>query len=432
MKYTIYTLGCKVNIFESESVSSILDNHGYERIANSEVADIYIINTCTVTNKSDSKSRKVIRSAIRSNPDAIVIVMGCYAQLAKDEISEIDGVDIILGNDDKSKIYEIIEEYKKNNKQLILVSDIMKSKVMSDLATDTFYENTRAFLKIQDGCNNFCSFCIIPYARGLMRSKPKLEVLNEVKELVNNGYLEIVLTGIHTGGYGIDFDNYIISDLVEDILKVPNLLRLRISSIEINQIDNKLVEMMMNNPKLANHLHIPIQSGSDDVLTSMKRKYTVNEFVSKIDYLKSKIPNLAVTTDIIVGYPTELEDNFNESLDTCKRVGFSELHVFPYSKRNGTPSAKYKQVHDGDKKQRSDQLLALSKELKKEFYNNNIGYVDEIIVENIKDGYLYGKTGNYLNVAVKSDSYIIGDHVKVKILAVEDEYCLGGIIDEAM
>lgn len=427
MKYTIYTLGCKVNTFESESVSSILSKNGYSRVDNDEVADLYIINTCTVTNKSDSKSRKVIRGAIKKNPEAIVVVMGCYAQLAKDDIVAIDGVDIILGNDDKDKIYEIVEQYKKDNKQQVLVSDIMKSKVMSDLATDTFYENTRAFLKVQDGCNNFCSYCIIPYARGGVRSKPKEQVLKEVKELVENGYLEVVLTGIHTGGYGQETGEYNISDLVEDILKIPNLARLRISSIEISEIDEKLISILTTSPKLAKHLHIPIQSGSNDVLVSMRRKYTTAEFIAKVKQLKSMIDNLSVTTDIIVGYPTETDELFEESLETCKAVEFSELHVFPYSKRNGTPAAKLKQVSDTTKKERSERLLALSDELKAAFYKNNIGLVDSIIVENVNDEYVLGKTSNYLSVKVYANGYNVGDIINIKVTDVENEYCVGEI-----
>ncbi len=430
MKYAISTLGCKVNIFESESVSSILDKNGYDRVDFDDVADLYIINTCTVTNKSDSKSRKVIRSAIKKNPDAIVVVMGCYAQLAKDEIVAIDGVDIILGSDDKSEIYNIVEQYKKDNKQLVLVSDIMKSKVMSDLATDTFYENTRAFLKIQDGCNNFCSFCIIPYARGLMRSKPRNQVLKEVEELVTNGYLEIVLTGIHTGGYGSDMEDYSISDLVEEILMVPGLLRLRISSIEINQIDEKLINLMNSSSKLARHLHIPIQSGSDEVLESMRRKYTVSEFVDKLEYLRSKVSSLAITTDIIVGYPTESDAHFEESVNTCIKSNFSELHVFPYSKRNGTPAATYKQVHDQDKKTRSSKLLELSEELKKSFYESNVGYEDAIIIENIKSGFVFGKTSNYLDVKVSDLGYKVGQSLNIKVLSVEDGYCVGEVYEK--
>ncbi len=430
MKYAIYTLGCKVNIFESESVGKILDENGYTRATDDEVADLYIINTCTVTNKSDSKSRKLIRSAIKKNPEAIVVVMGCYAQLSKDEIVAIDGVDIILGNDDKNKIYEIVEQYKKDNKQLILVSDIMKSKVMSDLATDTFYENTRAFLKIQDGCNNFCSFCIIPYARGLMRSKPKDQVINEVVELVENGYKEIVLTGIHTGGYGSDLEDYTISDLVADILEVEGLVRLRISSIEINQIDEKLINIMQTNKKLARHLHIPIQSGSDSVLLDMRRKYTTEEFIKKIEYLRLKIENLSVTTDIIVGYPTEDEVLFAESVETCNKVNFSELHVFPYSKRNGTPAAKYKQVHDQDKKLRSEKLLKLSEKLKESFYKTNIGYTDTIIIETVKAGYSYGKTSNYLSVKLEGE-YEIGSLVEINVIDVEAGYCIG-VLNEKM
>ncbi|MFV0499706.1 MAG: tRNA (N(6)-L-threonylcarbamoyladenosine(37)-C(2))-methylthiotransferase MtaB [Bacilli bacterium] len=430
MKYNISTLGCKVNIFESESVSNVLDKHGYKRVFDDEVADVYIINTCTVTNKSDSKSRKVIRNAIRTNPDAIIVVMGCYAQLAKDEISTIDGVDIILGNDDKNKIYDIIESYKNQNKQLIVVSDIMRSKVMSDLGTDTFYENTRAFLKIQDGCNNFCSFCIIPFARGLMRSKPSIQVINEINTLVKNGYKEVVLTGIHTGGYGVDFDNYNITDLIVDILDKTDLQRLRISSIEINQLSDKLINLINDNHRMAKHLHIPIQSGCDEILLSMKRNYDTKKFTNKIAKIKSIIKGVSITTDIIVGYPTESADNFEESYNTCVKIGFSELHVFPYSKRNGTIAAKLKQTNDQIKKDRSEKLMKLSKELKQKYYMENISNQDLIIVETIKDGYAFGKTGNYINVKVIDNGYVIGQLLNISISRVGKDNCLGVVIDE--
>lgn len=422
MKYKIYTLGCKVNIFESESVSKILDNNGYVRVED-EVADIYIINTCTVTNKSDSKSRKVIRSFIRENEDAIVIVMGCYAQVSKDEVLAIDGVDIILGNDEKDNIHNIIQDYLNDNRQLVMVSDIMKSKKMSELATDHFYENTRAFLKIQDGCNNFCSFCIIPYARGLMRSKSKNQVLSEAKQLVDNNYREIVLTGIHTGGYGNDLEDYSFTQLVEDILEIDGLLRLRISSIEINQITPKLIKLLNTNDKLAKHLHIPIQSGSEEILKSMKRKYSLREYVDKVLEIKNNVSNIAITTDLIVGYPTEGEDEFNESIETCIEVGFSELHVFPYSKRNGTPAAKLPQVNDGIKKSRVKEMLELSNKLNIKFYESQIGYVDNIIIEKIDDDFAYGKTGNYLNVKIANNDYELGDVVLVEIDKYENNVC---------
>ncbi len=427
MKYKIYTLGCKVNIFESESVSKILDSNGYERVLD-EKADIYIINTCTVTNKSDSKSRKVIRNAIRENPEAIVVVMGCYSQIAKEDIEAIDGVDIILGNEEKAQIDKIISDYLENNRKLVLVSDIMKSKALSELATNHFYENTRAFLKIQDGCNNFCSFCIIPYARGLMRSKPKAQVLDEVKQLIESGYAEIVLTGIHTGGYGVEFDDYSFTDLVADILEVEGLKRLRISSIEINQIDDKLISLMNSSSKLAKHLHVPIQSGSDNILQSMRRKYSVDEYIEKIDYIRSKVENVAITTDIIVGYPTESEDDFKTSIETCKRAAFSELHVFPYSKRNGTPAAKLKQVDDNVKKMRVKQMLKISDDLKQQFYGNQVDLIDEIIIEEVNDecdySYAYGKTSNYLNVKITNNkNYHKNDIVGIKVTKINKFEC---------
>ncbi len=426
MKYKIYTLGCKVNIFESESVSKILDDNGYTRVED-EIADVYIINTCTVTNKSDSKSRKVIRSFIRENEDAIIIVMGCYAQVSKDEVLAIDGVDIILGNDEKDHIASIIEDYLQNNRQLVMVSDIMKSKKLSELATDHFYENTRAFLKIQDGCNNFCSFCIIPFARGLMRSKTKAQVLSEAKSLVDNNYREIVLTGIHTGGYGNDLDDYSFTELIEDLLQIDGLLRLRISSIEINQITPRLINLLNENEKLAKHLHIPIQSGSDRILTSMKRKYTLDEYINKVLAIKNRVKNLAVTTDIIIGYPTEDDNDFMESINTCNTVGFSELHVFPYSKRNGTVAAKLKQVQDSIKKTRVKTMLELSETLKNQFYNSHIGYTDKIIIEKVTSEYAYGKTGNYLDVKIPNNNYKLGDIVKVQINEIENTTCIASV-----
>ncbi len=426
MKYKIYTLGCKVNIFESESVSKILDDNGYTRVED-DVADVYIINTCTVTNKSDSKSRKVIRSFIRENENAIIIVMGCYAQVSKDEVIAIDGVDIVLGNDEKDSIASIIEDYLHNNRQVVMVSDIMKSKKLSELATDHFYENTRAFLKIQDGCNNFCSFCIIPFARGLMRSKQKDQVLSEAKSLVDNNYREIVLTGIHTGGYGYDLVDYSFTQLIEDLLEIDGLLRLRISSIEINQITPRLIELLNENDKLAKHLHIPIQSGSDRILTSMKRNYSLEEYVNKVLEIKSKVSNLSVTTDIIIGYPTEDDSDFTTSINTCNTVLFSELHVFPYSKRNGTVAAKLSQVQDSIKKSRVKEMLDLSIALKTKFYKENIGFIDNIIVEKLEEDFAYGKTGNYLDVKINNNNYKLGDIVKVKIEEVANHVCIASV-----
>lgn len=424
MKYKIYTLGCKVNIFESESVGKILDKNGYTRVQD-EIADLYIINTCTVTNKSDSKSRKVIRSFIRENPEAIIVVMGCYTQVSKQEVLEIDGVDIILGNENKDNIVNILNDYLVNNRQIVMVSDIMKSKKLSGLATDHFYENTRAFLKIQDGCNNFCSFCIIPFARGLMRSKPKEQVLNEARSLVENKYFEIVLTGIHTGGYGNDLIDYSFTNLIEDLLEIEGLLRLRISSIEINQITPRLIELLNTNEKLAKHLHIPIQSGSDRILKSMKRKYDLSSYIERVLSIKNQVKNISITTDIIIGYPTETDEEFLESLNTCKTVGFSELHVFPYSKRNGTVAAKFKQVNDQVKKTRVLDMIDLSNQLKNSYYKQQIGTINNIIVEKIEGDMAYGKTSNYVDVAIMNNNFSLGDFVNVEVLNYNGKHCIG-------
>ncbi len=425
MKYAICTLGCKVNIFESESVGKQLDTLGFSRVDFSESADIYIINTCTVTNKSDSKSRKMIRQAIKRNHEAVVVVMGCYSQLKADEIAEIDGVDIILGNLEKENAGELILSYFNNNRQIVNVSDIMKTKKMSELSTTNFFDNTRAFLKIQDGCNNFCTFCIIPYARGLMRSKSKDKILAEIKDLIDKDYKEIVLTGIHTGGYGEEVGDYLIEDLVEDILKVEGLNRLRISSIEISQITNKLLNLMKTDEKLAKHLHIPIQSGSDEILELMKRKYTIGEYTKRISEIKIEIPNISVTTDLIVGFPTESDAHHQETVENCLKINFSEIHVFPYSKRTGTPAAKLQQVPDNLKKQRVSEMLEVSEKLHSKFCYDNIGLVDKIIIEKINDGYAYGKTSNYLNVKIKDSKYCVNDVVNIKVVDVDKSVCIG-------
>ncbi len=422
MNFYVYTVGCKVNIYESESVINTFVLNGWK--LKEENADLYVINTCTVTNNSDSKCRKLIRKLIRENPEAIIVVMGCYSQVNKDEILMIDGVDIIIGNEDKHRVYELVQEFLETQQQIVSVSNILQNKRYLPLDLDMFYEHTRAFLKIQDGCNNFCAFCIIPYARGLMRSKDPSLVIEQVQTLVNKNYLEVVLTGIHTGGYGSDLHDYNFTKLISDILSsVQKLVRLRISSLEFNQVTEELLEIVAREERIAKHFHIPLQSGSDKTLSLMNRKYTIAEFKEKIVRIREMIPNVIITTDLILGHPGESDEAFQETLATLKQLNFYDIHVFPYSKRNGTPAAKMSQITGDVKKARVKEVIELQKLTKKSFEQGFIGYQDKIIIEKHHDGRSGGFTSNYLFVYVEEE-LPIGKVVDIEIIKYENEKLL--------
>ena len=368
-----HTLGCKVNTYESNAMLKIFNEAGYQEVDFKEIADVYVINTCTVTNTGDSKSRQMIRKAIRKNPQATVCVVGCYSQIAPEEIEQIEGVGVVLGTQHRKDIVKYVDEYLKTGKPVIKVDNVMNLKKFEDLNIDRF-KNTRAFLKIQDGCNNFCTYCIIPYARGRVRSRDKDSVLNQAKTLVANGYVEIVLTGIHTAGYGEDLDNYSFYDLLVDLVKIDGLKRLRISSIETSQISDEIINLIGSNDIIVDHLHIPLQSGCDATLKRMNRKYTTSQYLEKINKIRNYLPNIAFTTDVIVGFPGESDEEFEETYNFIKEVNYSELHVFPYSPRRNTPAAKMKdQVDDKIKHERVNRLLELSKELNRDFALKQIG-----------------------------------------------------------
>ena len=399
-KFCIKTLGCKVNSYESEFIYSLFVKKGY--VFDSENADIYVINTCTVTNMSDRKSRQIINSIRRDHKDSIIIGIGCYAQNAyqTDRLDEIDA-DIILGNKDKSKIIEYLEDYI-NNKSKIQRFYNLENETFEDMFIDGEESRTRAYVKIQDGCENFCSYCIIPYVRGGLRSKSRDKVIEEVTSLVNKGHKEIVLTGIHTGSYndnGYDFAN-----LLEDLVSIPNLERLRISSIEINELNDRVLKVFSESKTLVPHLHIPLQSGSDEVLKLMNRKYDKKFYLDKINYMRSIKENLSITTDVIVGFPGETESMFLECLDFIKEVKFTSIHVFPYSDRYGTVASMMNEKVDGvEKKRRVKELMNLSLELEKEFYTNYYGKTMRVLFEEKKDGYFIGHTDNFIKVKVTGD-----------------------------
>ncbi|GAA0341062.1 tRNA (N(6)-L-threonylcarbamoyladenosine(37)-C(2))-methylthiotransferase MtaB [Bacillus carboniphilus] len=417
-----HTLGCKVNHYETEAIWQLFKEEGYDRTDFEKTADVYVINTCTVTNTGDKKSRQVIRRAIRKNPDAVICVTGCYAQTSPAEIMAIPGVDIVVGTQDRRKMLDYIEQYKEERQPINGVRNIMKNRVYEELDVPYFTDRTRASLKIQEGCNNFCTFCIIPWARGLMRSRDPQEVIRQAQQLVDAGYKEIVLTGIHTGGYGEDMKDYNLAMLLRDLeSQVKGLKRLRISSIEASQITDEVIEVIDQSNVIVRHLHIPIQSGSDTVLKRMRRKYTMEFFAERLERLKEVLPGLAITSDVIVGFPGETEEEFMETYNFVKEHRFSELHVFPYSKRSGTPAARMEdQVDEEVKNERVHRLIALSEQLSKEYASAFENEVLEVIPEdkfkeNPESGLYEGFTDNYLKVVFPATEEMVGKLVKVKI-----------------
>ena len=396
MKVGIYTLGCKVNTYESNFILNLFKNRGYEIGDFNDDCDIYIINTCTVTNNSDRKDRKIINSI--KNKNACKVVCGCFVESAKNY--NFDGIDVVIGNYNKSNIVDLVEENLKTKKQIISKENIMN--VPFENMEIKKAETTRAFVKIQDGCENYCSYCIIPFVRGRCRSKDEETVLREIKALVENGYKEVVLTGIHTGNYGKDL-NTNFSTLLEKILKIKGLKRLRISSIEITELDEKFFKLLENDI-LCNHLHIPLQSGNDKILKLMNRKYERKEFKQIIEKIRKIRPNISITTDVIVGFPNETEEDFKDSLEFIKDINFSKVHTFPYSKRNRTKAARMEGHIDGlTKKERTKKLLELSEKLEENYYKSQINKKEKVLIEKEENGYYYGHTSNYLYLKLKGN-----------------------------
>ena len=414
-----HTLGCKVNHYETEAIWQLFKDANYERVEFETNADVFVINTCTVTNTGDKKSRQIIRRAIRQNPDAVVCVTGCYAQTSSAEIMEIPGVDIVVGTQDRHKLLDYIQQFQDERQPINGVGNIMKNRTYEELEVPYFTDRTRASLKIQEGCNNFCTFCIIPWARGLMRSRDPEKVVEQATQLVNSGYKEIVLTGIHTGGYGQDLKNYNLAQLLRDLDTIEGLERIRISSIEASQLTDEVIDVIGNSNKVVRHLHIPLQSGSDDVLKRMRRKYTMAHFSERLTKLHQALPDLAVTSDVIVGFPGESEDEFQETYDFIVNHHFSELHVFPYSPRIGTPAARMdNQIDEETKNVRVHKLISLSNQLAKEYASKFEDEVLEVIPEEMGEEphTLVGYADNYMRVRFEGDDSLIGQIVKVKIV----------------
>lgn len=430
-----HTLGCKVNHYETEAIWQLFKDAGYERTEFTKNASVYIINTCTVTNTGDKKSRQVIRRAIRRNPDAVICVTGCYAQTSPAEIMAIAGVDIVVGTQDRTQLLGLIEQYRTEREPINAVRNIMKNRVYEELDVPAFTDRTRASLKIQEGCNNFCTFCIIPWARGLMRSRDPQEVVRQAQQLVDAGYLEIVLTGIHTGGYGEDLKDYNLAALLRALeTEVKGLKRLRISSIEASQITDEVIEVLNESSIIVRHLHIPIQSGSDTVLKRMRRKYTMAFFGERLDRLREALPDLAITSDVIVGFPGETEEEFMETYRFIQHHRFSELHVFPYSMRTGTPAARMTdQVDEVVKNERVHRLIELNDQLAKEYASSFEGEVLEVIPEeqyklDKETGFYEGYSDNYLKIYFEADESMIGKIVRVKLMEAGYPYNKGQFV----
>ncbi len=410
--FTTISLGCKVNAYEISALSSRLKEKGYkDDDINPNVA---IINTCSVTATADQKSRQHIRKLLNNYPNAVVVVMGCYSQGQHDFIKNEIKADIITGTSNRDKIVELIDNFKKGDEPIDLTSNNPRVYEYEELGLTSHFENVRAYLKIQDGCDNFCSYCLIPYRRGKARNRDKESILKEATSIVDQGYKEIVLTGIHVGGYGKGTD-YSFSSLVEDLLDIKGLYRLRISSIEESEIDDKLIELINTRDNLATHFHIPLQSGSDTVLKRMNRKYNCEQFLSKIEKIKKACPQVTLTTDVIVGFPGESEEEFQETYDFIKKCGFHQLHVFPFSAREGTVAFKMKnQIDPRIKKQRVLRLIELSNMLWDDYTNKFVNNEVEVLVEQFdnKDKYNIGHTSNYLEVKIPGNDSKVGEIVK--------------------
>lgn len=425
MKVGICTLGCKVNTYESEYFVQELESSGYEVVSFQDICDIYIINTCTVTNTSDIKSRKMIHQAKRRNPDACIVACGCFIEANLDY--QDDAIDIYIGNKNKTKLISLLDEFFVKKEKIKAASVIHKSH-FEDMFLTHFEGRCRAFVKIQDGCENFCSYCIIPYVRGKCCSKEKEKVISEVSALVHSGYQEIVLTGIHTGNYGVDIHSSF-AEILRELIQIDGLKRLRISSIEITELTDEVLDIIRNSSIIVDHLHIPLQAGSDHILQLMRRKYCLVEFMDKINEIVSIRPDIAITTDIIVGFPGESDADFESTIATARKIGFAKIHVFPYSERKGTHAMSLPNHIDVPmKKQRARKLLAVSNELESMYATKFIGRSLEVLFEEVRDGFSIGHTSNYLKVKVEGEIKP-NTFCYVKIEAYQLGCCIGILED---
>ena len=401
MKFNIVTFGCKVNSYESEYMKQELEKNGFIYTDDRNEADIVIVNTCSVTNTADNKCKKVIRSIKRENDKAVLMVCGCASENHREDFMDLD-IDILIGNKEKSMVVSLINDYLKTGDKYIKFYN-SRSSIFEDMRINDF-SLTRAFVKIQDGCNNYCAYCIIPYVRGNIRSKDFNECVEEIKDLVAKGHKEIVFTGINTGAYGRETGKYDLTDLIREISKIDGLERIRVSSIEMTEINDKFIDELRNNKKLCGHLHISLQSGCEKTLKAMNRKYTKEEYLNNINKIRDARPNINLTTDVIVGFPGETEEDFLESVEYCKTVGFSKIHVFPYSRREGTKAAEMAdQIPNDIKKERARRLIEIDKDLEIKYHEKFLDKELVVLVEENVDGKAIGHTENFIKVVVPEE-----------------------------
>jgi len=426
-KAASFALGCKVNQYESEAIAELFQEKGYEIVGIDEVADVYVINTCTVTNFGDKKSRQLIRKVKRQNENAIVCVVGCYAQTAPQELIKVEGVNLVLGTKDRAQIVELVENYKVGNGVESHVSDIMKERLFEPLSIQKLANRTRAYLKIQDGCSQYCSYCIIPYARGPIRSRDPQDVLAEVKRLAENGFKEVVLTGIHVASYGKDRRDTSLLEILRQVHEVEGIERIRFSSIEPNVVTEEFAQAIAEMPKVCDHFHLSLQSGCDKTLKEMNRKYDTEKYRQAAATLRKYLPEVALTTDIIAGFPGETEEDFQASYDFAREIGFAKIHAFPYSPKKGTPAAARKdQLLNAVKAERSHRLIELSDKMADDFIQAYVGREVEVLFERaIGDGVYEGHTTNYIKVKATSEKDLTNIIAKAKITKAENEELFG-------
>ena len=430
-KVAFYTLGCKVNQYETEAMLELFEKEGYEKAETEDYADVYVINTCTVTHMSDRKSRQYIRRMKKKNPDAIIAVVGCYSQVSPEEILSIDEVNLVMGTNDRKKIVEEVKKIDASRK-VSTVDDIMKVKAFEEIEINKTNGKTRAFMKIQDGCDRYCSYCIIPYARGRVRSRDLESIVKEVENLASNGYKEVVLTGIHVASYGKDIKETDIKllDVIKQINDIEGIERIRLSSVEPILFTDEFVEAVSTMDKVCPHYHLSLQSGCDETLKRMKRRYTTEEYKAIVDRLRAAIPNVSITTDVIVGFPGETNEEFDKTYEFLKDIELTHMHVFKYSPRKGTPAATMEnQVDPSTKHERSEKLLQLNEENFNKFGQKMLDKEFNVLFEQkVGDNKYEGLTENYVKVIVESDNDISEQILKVKITDVKNEFLEGILV----
>lgn len=427
-----YTLGCKVNQYETEAMGEIFERAGYNILDHESKADVYVINTCTVTNLGDRKSRQFIRRAKKMNPKAVIAVVGCYAQTAPKEVLSIEGVNIILGTNDRNKIVEYVEKIQNDNEKINGVMDIMKIKEFEEMTIEEIKGKTRAFLKIQEGCNQYCSYCIIPYARGPIRSRKIEDIIKEVERLADNGFKEIVLTGIHVASYGKDLEDLSLLNVITKVHNVEGIERIRLSSIEPTIMTEEFVFELSKLEKVCHHFHLSLQSGCNETLKRMNRRYTTDEYREIVNRIRKYMTDVSITTDIMVGFPGETDEEFKKTMEFVKEIGFGQIHVFKYSPRKGTPASKYKdQVSSNIKNSRSEKLIDLARESMIKYHQKFIDATRKVLFERPaedREGYYEGLTDNYIRVLCPSNEDLEGKIKEVKLKEISEEIMIGEVL----